>query len=271
MASAWQPQGHPPADPLGQDHAADHQGDEDGGRGEAAPRAGAHARRAAVRRRRSRCCSPGCALGAERARTRCCAARDGAGAVAARGDHRRPRPVRRLQRQHHAHRRAGASLASGRGACQELVASSAARAATTSARRAPDHPLRERTNVFTAPGLRRSARDDRRTGHATTFAAASCDAVYLVYNELQVRAHRSVSTVEQLLPIVARRAARRSGSARPTGLSIEPEPHEHGLRARCCRSYVEMRIFTRAARVGRQRARRADDGDGRAPPRTPAR
>ena len=49
-----QPDRHPAAHPLGQEHAADHQGHENGLGGEAAPRAGARDRGASVRRA---CCS----------------------------------------------------------------------------------------------------------------------------------------------------------------------------------------------------------------------
>ena len=43
------PRRHPPPDPQRQEHAADHQGHEDGLRGQAAPRAGGHVRGASLR------------------------------------------------------------------------------------------------------------------------------------------------------------------------------------------------------------------------------
>ena len=91
---------YPAPDPQRQEHAADHQGHEDGGRGQAAPRAGADVRRAPVRGRPAQ----GARVGRHARRHQ----RASAAAVARAGEqrrgrrrHRRPRPLRRVQRERH--------------------------------------------------------------------------------------------------------------------------------------------------------------------------
>ena len=96
------PTRHSPPHPLGEEHAADHPGDEDGGGRAAATRAGAGLQRAPLRQPDADAAFE--SRGAHRAARASAAGRAAGGEAAAGAGHRRQGPVRRLQRQSHPRR-----------------------------------------------------------------------------------------------------------------------------------------------------------------------
>ena len=201
----------PPAPrPRGEEHAADHEGDEDGRRVEAAPRAGAHRRARGRTRCRCSACSPASRRASIRRRIRCCDAR----AAGRRPDaaDRRHAPTRGCA--------AASTPTSSRAPAQFITeqpgprrarsGSSAARAATSSGA-AASTCCSSRSASSRSCGSTTRRRSRRPAIEAFTVGPTST-ASFLVYNEFKsVMSQRVV--VDQLLPIPQLDAAERRRTA----------------------------------------------------------
>ena len=240
----------------GEVDAADHEGDEDGRRVEAAPRAGAHPARAAVRERdapRARAASRRAWI---RRSTRCSTS----GTTPQRRrqallivDHRRPRTLRQLQHQRRS-RRAGTLHRREPRRGRSRSDSSAAAAATTS-RAAGSRCCYEQVNLFAslkfddAKGIA-EARD--RGVHVE----ARVDSVYLVYNEFKSVMSQRRRRQSGCLPIarldIEQAQSRPSAAGRRSSYLFEPTPKRdvHALLPPARRGAG----VPRAARVERRRS-----------------
>ena len=259
MASSRHPQAHR----LGEEHAADHQGDEDGGGGQAAPRAGGGAQ-ARVRTRRS----------STRVLIALVARADEARAPAARAARRR---VARLL-----------VITSDRGLCggfnanliaprEAFIAEHRDRDDVELVRRRPQGP----STIYAAPArsIRRATRGHyrRRRGHRPRrrwsreprrprLRGDEIDGVYLVYSRVPVGALAGADG--RAAP--AGRAREPARATAPTDADYIYEPTApRAARAPAAALHRDRRSSAPCSSRG-QRARRPHDGDGERHQRTPA-
>ena len=256
---------YPAPRPRGQVDAADHEGDEDGRRVEAAPRAGAHPAGAAVRDRdAARAEQPGDArrsVAAPAARRAAGAARGRQGAAVR--HLRGPRPVRQLQHQRDQGaparsssrtRRAKWRSASSAAAAATISRGAASRSATSRSTCSPASSSRTR-RASPTPRSRRS-RPGRSTAStwSTTSSSRSC---------------RSGSWSSGCCRSRGSRWSRRNRSPGSTSAGRRPAADRLSLRADAGGAVQHAHPAARrgpgvprAARVERRVLRRADDGDG---------
>ena len=242
--------------PRGQVDAADHEGDEDGRRVEAAPRAGAHPDGAAVRDRDAPRAEQPRDARRSGARTRCSTSGARRGPAARRCSSSSPRIAACAAASTPTPSRAPAPSSSRTRRGKWRSASSAAAAATIS----PAAASRSATNRSTC-SRRCSTRTRRRSRRPAVeaFTTGQVDSVYLVYNEFRsVISQRIV--VERLLPIPRLEIEPTAGGAPPIDYLYEPTPEE--LFTTAPAAARRGAGVPRAARVERRVLRRADDGDG---------
>ena len=241
-------QGDPHPNRVGQEDAEDHPRDEAGGGGPAAPRPGRHPGRPPLRRGAAEAVAELAARAGDTLPPAAAAA--GAEADRAHRPDHRPRAGRRLQRQHQPRGRAVRQGDAGRRRARcACWASSAARAATTSAA-ARIEIAREFAGAPPAPPPR-TAPASWPSPPATTSPRAAVDAVYLVYNEFK-------SAISQQVVDRAAPAGHPGGAVRPRrapSTSSTSRPRR-SCSSCCCRS-TSRSGSTAPARVDRLRVRGA--------------
>ena len=236
------------------------QGDEAGGGGAPAPRAGRHRRRASLRATRwPRCIAERWRRAAAKSAHPLLDKREAEAGRAGRCSPPTaawPAASTPTSSAHPAlHRRAQGATAGAR-SCSR---SSAARAREYYRRRAPEHQPRD-ARASTAKTAADGARD-RRAGRSASSSTGKIDAVFLVYNEFK-SAISSRSCVEPLLPISAvGRTPAPTGRPRARSTSCTSRRSAELLDA-LLPLYVEIADLPRPPRAIASELRRADDRHG---------
>ena len=241
---------YPAPDPQRQEHAADHEGHEDGGRGEAAPRAGADVRGAPLRCRPS----PGAGLGIDARRHQRSPAAAGARARAQRrrgGRHRRPRALRR---------RSTPTL-SGRRRTSSASTHSKERSWSRSAVKASDFFRRRtipiRRQVFVAQALSLETAREIADDLIKDFISGDIDGVYVVYNEFKSLIAQQVRA-DRLLPI----AGEFEAAPEQQAIDYLYEPGPEAILSDLLPKHIEFQLYRVLLESGRGRTGSAHDGDG---------
>ena len=174
----------------------------------------------------------------------------------------RPRPLRRLQRQPAA---AGRGVPARARATQQIQLTLVGRKGARLLQRRGVTPIARAHRRAERAGRRELASEIARARRRRASSTGEIDAVYLLYSQFQ-SAHLAGADGGAA---AAGRAPPADGRRRRVEYLYEPTAHA-SCSTRCCRA-TSRRACCSAARVGRQRARRAHDGDGQRHAATPPR